>query len=131
MYKKDEEDRIEILDEESHEENSLYESDGDNETDGEQLENLQNYMDNIKLNIQKDNDDTKKETENDVEFTVERNQEDKNITVKAGKKRKGPPSTFGELASSYDTGHVITDDDNIEWIVTESKNKIKRWKKKI
>ena len=121
-----------MLDEGSQDENSLYESDGENETDGEQLENLQNYMDNIKLNIQKDNtnkeeQDTKVEKEN----TVERNQEDKNITVKAGKKRKGPPSTFGELASSYETNHVITDDDNIEWIVTESKNKIKRWKKKI
>ena len=50
--------------------------------------------------------------------------------MRTGKKKKGPPSTFGELASSYDAGHIIVDDDNVEWIVNETKNKIKRWKKK-
>ena len=48
-----------MLDEEnsSNKDESLYESEGNGEdTDGEQLENLQNYTDNIKLDIKKDAD---------------------------------------------------------------------------
>lgn len=118
--------------EEDNDDESLYESEGNgDETDGEQINNLQNYMDNIKLDIKKNEDDESSSLENDKVEEKPETTEDKNIIVKTGKKRRGPPSTFGELASTYETGHIIVDDDYVEWVVTESRNKIKRWKKKI
>ena len=87
-------------------------------------------MDNIKLDIKKDADNnTPLENENEESSNEEQNDEKLKkimirIVVRTGKK-KGAPSTFGELASSYDAGHIIVDDDNVEWIVNESKNKIK------